>query len=45
MAGKRKREMLGVGAGEEEQVNGGGQINQEEKFRDWLVDIMEILRE
>ena len=46
MAGKRKRaDTLGIGDGDEEQVNGGGQINQQEKFREWLADILEILRE
>ena len=46
MAGKRKRaDTLGIGEGDGEQVNGGGQINQQEKFREWLADILEILRE
>ncbi|CAD6588656.1 MAG: hypothetical protein ASARMPREDX12_004362 [Alectoria sarmentosa] len=46
MAGKRKRaDTLGVeeiGGG---QMNGAGQVNQQEKFREWLADIMEILRD
>lgn len=46
MAGKRKRaDTLGVGEVEEGQMNGGGQVNQHEKFREWLADVMEILRE
>lgn len=46
MAGKRKRaDTLGVGEVEEGQVNGGGQVNEHEKFREWLADVMEILRE
>lgn len=45
MAGKRKRDTLEVGEVEEGQVNGGWQVNQQEKFREWLVDIIEILRE
>ena len=45
MAGKRKRaDTLGIGESDGEQVN-GGQINQQEKFREWLADILEILRE
>lgn len=46
MAGKRKRaDTLAVGEVEEGQVNGSGQVNQHEKFREWLADVMEILRE
>lgn len=46
MAGKRKRaDTLGVEEIEGGQVNGAGQVNQQEKFREWLADIMEILRE
>ena len=46
MAGKRKRaDTLGVGEVEEGQVNGGGQVNQHEKFREWLADVIEILKE
>ena len=46
MAGKRKRaDTLGIGEVDGEQVNGGGQINQQESFREWLADILEILRE
>ena len=29
---------------EEGRVNGDGQENQQDKFRDWLADVMEILR-
>lgn len=46
MAGKRKRaDTLAVGEVEGGQVNGGRQVNQQEKFQEWLADIMEILRE
>lgn len=46
MAGKRKRaDTLEMGDVEGGQVNGGGQMNQQEQFREWLADIMEILRE
>ena len=46
MAGKRKRaDTLRVGEVEEGHVNGGGQVNEHEKFREWLADVMEILRE
>ena len=46
MAGKRKRaDTLEIGEGDGEQVNGGGQINQQARFREWLADILEILSE
>lgn len=46
MAGKRKRaDTLEMGEVDGGQVNGGGQFNQQDKFRDWLADIMEILRD
>lgn len=45
MAGKRKRaDTLGIEEIEGE-VNGRGQMNQQERFREWLADVMEILRE
>lgn len=45
MAGKRKRaDTLGVEEVEGE-VNGGRKVNQQEKFQEWLADVMEILRE
>ena len=45
MAGKRKRsDTLGMEDVEGGQVYGGGQVNQQEKFQEWLADIMEILR-
>ena len=46
MSGKRKRvDSVEVGEAEEGQVNGSGHLNQQEKFREWLADIMEILKE
>ena len=46
MSGKRKRtDSVETGGVEEGQVNGSGRLNQQEKFREWLADIMEILRE
>ena len=45
MAGKRKRaDTLGTEEVEGE-VDGRGQVNQQDKFREWLADVMEILRE
>ena len=46
MAGKRKRaDTLELEDVERGQVNGDGQVNLQDKFREWLADIMEILRE
>ncbi len=45
MGEKRKRaDYLGIEEVEGE-VNGRGQVNQQEKFQEWLADVMEILRE
>lgn len=44
MAGKRKRED-NVGEGEGREMTANGFAELQEQFHDWLVDVLEILRE